>query len=154
MSEQKDFDFNDFMSCVEHEVDANGQPVDESALGQALAKEIKFGKYRGCTLGTIASTVDGWTYLEYLVTWDELVSETKQAIQLVLSSMAAPTPSLAVAVDFPLPFGKYNGEKLGTLCKTLQGRQYLQRLGQSKSLKGALRLYLNVVCSALQAWQK
>jgi hypothetical protein len=54
------------------------------SLSQAKAVVIRFGKHRGSTVGQVATSSNGRDYLFlYLLAWDKLKEELREAIQVV-----------------------------------------------------------------------
>lgn len=71
-----DFDFSD--------------SEEDTGVGQELTYQtarkvvIPFGKHKGKTIGDIARTKNGRSYLDYLLSWDQLREHTREAIELVM----------------------------------------------------------------------
>jgi hypothetical protein len=68
---------------------------------QASAFKFPFGKHKGMTLDSIASTDDGLRYLDWARGLDNLYPETRQALTAYLDD-----PSIAKDLDVALKHGK------------------------------------------------
>lgn len=73
---------NDARIAIQRVLEADGPDEYDDAREFTL----KFGQYRGATLGQVAMYSDGRAYLRYLLDWPELRDNTKVAIQCVLDN--------------------------------------------------------------------
>jgi|KBSMisStaDraftv2_1062788.scaffolds.fasta_scaffold110327_3 hypothetical protein len=148
------FDFNQYMVLSDAEHDGDESMLEPLDLAGALATPLKFGRFKDQTLATIASSIDGWSYLEYLMTWEELKSRTRAAITLVLENQQCPPADLGDAMRYQLKFGKYKGKTLASVITTKVGRDYFRYLHDWPNLNGATKRYVDTVYAALENWSK
>lgn len=169
MASETKFDFGSFMSAagspaVEkvaksskfHSTVARQAPVRGGyalTVDDAMKTKLRFGKRHGETLGEVAKTLDGWSYLEYLARWDQLNARTKEAVDLVLTSCPVPTAELDQSMSYALPFGKYKGMTLGDLCRSEKGRDYLEYLNEWNGARAVLKAMVGRVLDAYNEWQ-
>jgi len=63
--------------------DETNQPAPPT-LTEAKAMRVAFGKYKGKTYGSLALLPAGRHYLRYLLTWKDLYTENRCAIQCLM----------------------------------------------------------------------
>ncbi len=143
--EGKQFDFDAFM-------DESAEPDVQMSAAVAAQTVLSFGCHKGEKLIDIASTPAGWAYLEYILTWDRLSPVTRKTVEFLMQWRGPPSCDIKTALEHVLQFGKHRGETLGSLCKTADGRTYLEHIQKWEGVRGETKLYVNTVVDAASRW--
>ena len=78
--------FDDTMCYSDEEPARSWENVSQTPVKPWQDYDMRFGKYRGQTLGEMILTGAGRSYMRYLLTWDDLRQHTRNAVEDALGA--------------------------------------------------------------------
>ena len=60
------------------------QEVESPDVGEALTKEVSFGKHKGSTFGEVLTNPGGVKYLEWITSWEKSRRDQRLAAETIL----------------------------------------------------------------------
>ena len=107
--------------------------------------QLRFGKHSGKTIGELATTVEGQSYLDYLTRTSNTFPDARAHAIAVMKDLEIIQPSTQEALDTVIDFGKHKGKSIAQLITSYQGRIYVEWLCEKDKNKLTASLAMKVV---------